>query len=139
MNTAQDIYDMWSNSMRDVRSNYHLTLGELIDCLTTAEPEGLVVFDTGGFVGNENSYRGYYSDLAFDESDEEKTVGELLKRCESAIGQTYEGYKGGDYIMNDNTPLWFSNWGHVSNIAIMNAEISVGGNDVILTTKHISK
>ena len=82
-----------------------------------------------------SSYRGYYSDLAFEPDGEEITVGEFLKVCENALDTTYEGYKGGDFLMGSNTPLWISSYGEVSSIAIM--DIGVTGEKLILVVKQI--
>lgn len=56
---------------------------------------------------NPHSYRGYYEDLAF-EPKWNMDVGELLGITKSALGQTYEGYKGGDFVMNEHTTCWIS-------------------------------
>ncbi len=54
---------------------------------------------------NPHSYRGYYHDLAF-EVTEDVTVGEMLADARSALGATYQGWKGGDYIMREHTSVW---------------------------------
>ena len=59
---------------------------------------------------NPHSYRGYYEDLAF-EPAENVTVGEMLKCAKEALGQTFSGYKGGDYTMKKYTTVWLANYG----------------------------
>lgn len=54
--------------------------------------------------GNPHSWRGSYDELAFEPVDD-TTVGEMLAEARSAIGQTYDGWKGGDYLMTLNTPV----------------------------------
>lgn len=115
------------------RSNYHLTLGDLIDTLEAADNDLPVVFTDGTSPGTPKSYRGYYSDLAFSDSDETVTVAELLARARKANGKTYTGYKGGDFTMGDTTPLWRAEWGDIG-IAIMG--IALKADEVLLVQKE---
>ena len=80
----------------------HLTLGDLIDRLRQ-EPDQSKRLKVG--FRSPHSYRGYYADLAF-EITEGVTVGEMLAAAESALGSTYQGWKGGDYTMHDYTDTW---------------------------------
>lgn len=54
--------------------------------------------------GNPHSWRGVYSELAFEPVDD-TTVGEMLSEARSAVGQTYTGWKGGDYLMTLDTDV----------------------------------
>lgn len=54
---------------------------------------------------NPHSHRGYYHNLAF-EIAENVTVGEMLSAAQSALGATYQGWKGGDYTMHEYTSVW---------------------------------
>lgn len=57
-----------------------------------------------------HSYRGYYQDLAF-EPKENITIAEMLMAVKGALDKTFEGYKGGDFIMNKYTDCWISHYG----------------------------
>jgi len=57
-----------------------------------------------------HSYRGYYNQLAF-EPEENTTVGAMLDAANSANGETYEGWKGGEYYMHGDTAVWLANRG----------------------------
>ena len=83
-----------------------MTLGELIAALKTEDPDKLLPL---GF-GNPHSYRGYYEQLAF-EPQQDRTVGDMLADAESALGATYQGWKGGDFTMNDYTDVWLAEEG----------------------------
>jgi hypothetical protein len=83
-----------------------MTLGELIALLEARDPEQVVPL---GF-GNPHSYRGYYHELGF-EPVRNVTVGAMLASARSALGSTYEGYKGGEYTMSDHTYCWLAEWG----------------------------
>ena len=131
----QALVDRVGEIGRLARSDYHLCLGALIEKLSKAPSYYLVVFGDGSFPLSVHSYRGYYSDLAFDCSDREITVADFLKIATDALGKTFQGYKGGDFVMSESTPLWASEWGVSSGLAIVAAEI-VGGK-VILLTKQI--
>ena len=60
-----------------------------------------------------NSYRGFYDHLAigFTMSDEPRDLSDLAEECQRAIGQTFHGWKGGDYKMREDTPVWVANYG----------------------------
>lgn len=57
-----------------------------------------------------HSYRGYYDQLAF-EPKRSVTIGSMLKCAQQAIGQTFEGYKGGDYTMGEHTDVYLAEYG----------------------------
>lgn len=97
-----------------------MTLGELIDALERAKPELSVVFDfpwvyPSGF----GSYRGFFNELAlgyvvggyFGSNDYYKNVGELLASAKTADGMEYSGWKGGNFTMTRETPVWVANAG----------------------------
>jgi hypothetical protein len=83
-----------------------MTLGQLIAFLRGVPPETPVPL---GFHGP-HSYRGYYDELAF-QPLENTTAGAMLAAAESALGATYQGYKGGDFTMSEWTDVWLANWG----------------------------
>ena len=64
-------------------------------------------------LGEAHSYRGYYIDLAFAPlyDTEPRTVKEALDAAEDAHGKTFEGYKGGEFTMEGDTPVWYSHYG----------------------------
>lgn len=37
------------------------------------------------------------------------SVKDLLKQAKKAVGMSFEGYKGGGFIMKESTPLWITN------------------------------
>jgi hypothetical protein len=73
-----------------------MRLGELIATLEKADPDMIVPV---GF-DNPHSYRGYYEQLAF-EPAENVSVASMLAAAREALGSTYQGYKGGDYVMDE--------------------------------------
>lgn len=83
-----------------------MTLIELIDFLSKLPYDMKMSFG----LANPHSYRGFYNELAFEPADP-MTVGEILDVLRSAIGETYSGYKGGQYTMTYETPIWMAHWG----------------------------
>lgn len=83
-----------------------MVLEELIETLEKYPPEQKVV---KGF-GYPMSYRGVYAELAFAPVND-TTVGEMLAHAKSALGQTFEGYKGGDFTMHEWTKCNIANYG----------------------------
>ena len=86
-----------------------MSLGSIISRLRREDQQRVVPL---GFK-NPHSYRGYYEDLAF-EPAENVAVAEMLKAAESAVGQTFEGYKGGTFKMNEHTRCWLAYCGACS-------------------------
>lgn len=128
-----------------MRSSIQLTLGELI-----AQIEAAGVYDEDGkpkdvqydfgyiYPTVLDSWRGSYAELALGYSENypnENRVNaeQLLKDCKEAIGKTFEGYKGGDYVMDANTPVWVANYGDSSETGIVGI-LDKGYKLVILTS-----
>ncbi|MER7135333.1 hypothetical protein ABT358_02170 [Streptomyces sp. NPDC000341] len=80
-----------------------MTLDELLTALGKANPD-LVL--PNGF-NSPHSYRGYYDELAFEPASN-VTVGSMISAAWSAHGETYTGYKGGEYTMGRHTECWLA-------------------------------
>ena len=106
INPIQAMVNGMSADWQKQRSETQMTLGKLIKQLETM-PKELMVKGLGEL----DSYRGYYSDLAFQPSKDEIAVEHLLGLCREAMGKIYQGYKGGDYLMGETTPLWVAPYG----------------------------
>ncbi len=121
----------------DTRSDYHLTLGQMIERLANVPTNLPVTFDFNGISPDVfDSYRDYYDDLALDYDERQsKTVETLLAQCRLALGSTFEGYKGGDYVMDKDTPLWAAHYGRSNGRAIMG--LSILDDRVVILTKEI--
>ena len=102
----QDLFDGLSARMQRERSKTQMTLGGMISALE-AMPADTEVYG----LYSPHSYRGYYSDLAFESKTEKVSAGNLLAECKTAMGKVFEGYKGGDYVMGALTPVWIANHG----------------------------
>jgi hypothetical protein len=128
------LIDTMSDAMRRGRTNYHLTLGELISKLKDSKKVLPVVFSDGGAPVEGNSYRGYYSDFSF-ERGESATAGGLQAYLEDEVlDKTFEGYKGGDFTMGEDTPLWVAPYGSTG-LAIVDYKDE--GHRVVLVTKDV--
>ena len=88
------------------RAKSQMTLGGLIDTLKELNPNMEVMG-----LEEPHSYRGYYQDLAFELSVSNMKVSEMLNMCQECMGEVFEGYKGGDFQMGRNTPIWVANYG----------------------------
>lgn len=82
-------------------------LEDLIEELEKADP-AMILPD--GF-GSPGCYRGYYAELAFD-PECDVTVGSMLEHAKSAMGTTYQGYKGGDYKMGKYSVVHIAEYGN---------------------------
>ena len=83
-----------------------MTLGKLIDALSALPGDRKI-----SGVGGPDSYRGYYRDLAFEPDESERTVAEVLQECSDCMGREFTGYKGGEFLMGERTPVWIAEYG----------------------------
>lgn len=106
MNKMQASIDGMNIQQQNDRSESQMTLGDMIKALESlpdvAKIEGL---------GDFNSYRGYYCDLAFEPQEGKRLVIDILKQCRSAMGVPFMGFKGGEFVMGAQTPLWLADYG----------------------------
>ena len=134
---VQGLMDVINESSRETRGNYHLTLGELVAFLdrTEVDDNTPVIFDNQMHPGAEDSYRGYYSDLAFAPVYSLVTFAVFRDQCKHALDCSYEGYKGGTFKMDRLTPLWCADHGDSTGLAIMGVALDRGF--IVLSTKLI--
>ena len=133
----QKLVDTMGDASRNTRSDYHLTLGGLIEALEKFSPDVVVVCGDvpTDHPGDAMSYRGYYSDLAFEPVNTPVTCGELLQECKRVAGETLQGYKGGDFLMGADTPLWIAEYGGSGGRAVVGISASEGR--AVLAIKQI--
>lgn len=134
LNDMQWLLNAVSDLARRDRSHYHLTLGGLIDALKPVPADRRVVFDRGSQPGALQSYRGYYADLAFERCPEPVRAASLLAVCQAALGHTFTGYKGGDFVMGPDTPLWLAAYGECGPAIV---GVTVTDTHVVLVTKDM--
>ena len=136
----QAMFDKMVNDAREktFAESSQLTLGEIIskvesiidfrtknqDPPGTAE-EPIVYFD---FVNTYptclDSWRGAYKELAFDfchghGKEKPMPISEFLRVLKDTIGQTFTGYKGGDFTMDESTPVWVANYGESGDTGVL--------------------
>lgn len=58
--------------------------------------------------------------------EEYQTIADVLADCQSALGACFEGYKGGDFWMTAQTPLWVSGYGMASGEKLMALSVEDG-------------
>ena len=99
----QQVVNSINESNKRTRAKYHLTLGAFIEQLEAMWADSVVP------VTNPHSYRGYYTDLAFEPG--ESTVSALLEQSKEVLNTCLTGYKGGEFMMGPDTPLWVADYG----------------------------
>lgn len=102
----QAMVDGMSAAWQKERSATQMTLGKMISAL-----EAMITDKQVQRLGHLHSYRGYYSDLAFEVKPGTMNAQDLTGLCREAMGKVYEGYKGGDYMMGESTPMWIAEYG----------------------------
>lgn len=118
-----------------------LNLGEITDALAALPPtmrafvmvEGTLLSPDGV-----ESYRGNCHDLAIEpvNASYERTVCDLLGCLVAANGQTYEGYKGGDYLMHRETAVVVSHYSLCSQEYVTGVEVRDGA--AVVVTEKVS-
>jgi hypothetical protein len=97
-----------------------MKLNDLIDALTEVDPKTEIVFDDGAVPTAFDSWRGIYAELALGYEHQGRCLaGDLCKAAEKAVGKTFEGYKGGEFVMSAETPVWRDNYGEYTCTGIM--------------------
>jgi hypothetical protein len=80
-----------------------MELGDLIEALAAEDPAKVCPY---GFA-EPHSWRGDYADLAFSPA-RNVTVGSMLAHARSAVGSTYHGWKGGEYLMDVDSDCYLA-------------------------------
>lgn len=86
----------------------HLTLGQLITMLETYDGDELERLPVG--IGRPHSYRGEYSQVAF-EPTKDVPVLDMLATARAALGARFTGYKGGEFVMHSDTLCYLTRYG----------------------------
>lgn len=127
-----------------------MTIGGLIRALRAAEcdTDATLQWDfltMGVYPGG--SYRGFYDQYALEygplnpsDPREQKqrlaTPADLARHLEGAIGQWYTGWKGGEYMMLDETPVWVGNPGESHDMGVVGVRV-VAPYLVVLETRFV--
>lgn len=85
-----------------------MKLGEVIQRL--AAENGDLVLPYG--IEHPHSYRGYYERLAFElDREQPSTIDDWLALLRSVDGRTFQGWKGGEYVMGLDSLVYIANEG----------------------------
>jgi hypothetical protein len=119
------------------------------------DEEPTIIFDFGSALPTGlSSYRGYYAQLAINYSfngygnmvgyhkqdgstfePKPPTLSEFLAMLKEADGKEYIGWKGGEFVMRKNTPLWVANDGDCDDTAVVGV-FNKGWGVILLTQFH---
>lgn len=125
-----------------------LTVGELVaklEPIVAKQPEIIKKYDHEASVKFDfeyikptyyDSWRGVYAELAlgFSIEGDDVSVTKFLEMTKAVIGKEFTGYKGGEFVMSKNTPIWVANYGNSGQtglVDVIDEEYSV-----ILVTKY---
>jgi len=130
----QQFVDSINKITKDTRSSYHITLGQLIDGLKKYGPDTTVQFINGAYPGSPHSYRGHYSDLALEPNEQPIKVPQLIDQLEKVLNTELTGYKGGEFLMDTDVPMWCAEYGNCGKAIVGVEEID---SMATLITKNI--
>jgi len=109
----------------------NVELGNMIRRLESVpNPETCVVrFDFGRVIPDGiDSWRGIYAELAVGYKiaapSEQLTVKDFLEVLRGANGETFQGYKGGDFTMDEYTEVHVDNYGEYTDTHIVGIALS---------------
>lgn len=126
----QTMFDQASESMRNdsLKNSPQWTIGELIVGLEAVDKALPVKFSDGTLPDELTSWRGSYREIAFTYLSDgiPPTVEKVLTQLKESIGKTYEGYKGGDFVMGRRTPIWVAEWGTSGDTGVVGVEVANG-------------
>lgn len=112
------------NEKSKIESGKEYNLGNLIEDLKPYKNDFLKVeFDDGSIPDDFDSWRGSYCELALGYTNNgEIDSATLSRKAYNANGAMYEGYKGGEFTMDLNTPIHQDNYGEYGNRKIIGIE-----------------
>ncbi len=89
-----------------------LTLGELILNLEAiGDKSKPLALDFGAFPEKVGSWRGIYAELSIRYGANPTSVSYFLENLKDAVGKEFTGWKGGEFTMSRQTPMWVANSG----------------------------
>lgn len=108
-----------------------MRLGALIEALEAVPGTLPIEYADGRKVAGFASYLGYYNNLTLmPEGEFERTqlvtVADVLDAARAARGATFTGYKGGDFTMDVQTPVWADGYGDASGTGISGVDVHDG-------------
>lgn len=124
-----------------------MTLGELVARLENAQlkgakkvaidgPDDLLGDGEEKHPGHVDSYRGVYAHLAIEPTSTPCEIEDLIARLREADGKTFTGYKGGNFTMNRNTPIWVSRRGEASEYAVVDVVFGDYGSTAFIKVEY---
>ena len=84
-----------------------MNLGEYIKILEKCENKNRVIKKG---LGDPDSWRGSYNELAFD-IVENITIQQMIDCAKNCIGMQFTGYKGGEFVFDENTSINIDSYG----------------------------
>jgi hypothetical protein len=106
----QGIVDAMNKSSKESSAKEY-NLGIFIKELKELDKEKEIILEEGVYPECLDSWRGSYCELALEYGDKKISVGELLDKAKKALDSTMTGYKGGDFVMDEKTPIHIANYG----------------------------
>lgn len=97
-----------------IKTLNQITLGEFLKQLQSYPKDKPVAYCEHIYPRDFYSYRGFYEDISIGFSGYLITVGELITSIEGdVLGESFHGYKGGNYEASKETALWAAEYGEL--------------------------
>lgn len=82
------------------------TIGSLIEYLDTRDE-----FTIQGILSYPDSYRGYYAHVALEPGKYAVSSKTFSAELKARLGETMQGYKGGDFVIQEDCRVFVAGWG----------------------------
>lgn len=111
--TLQNIID----SLRQIKHYKPLVLenayseGKWYNDITLVDIQEYEIDPHRAGVGVLDSWRGDYRQFALAPKSEVKTVIDTIMNLDQSINNTFQGYKGGDFVATPDVDIWVAGWG----------------------------
>ena len=110
----QKLVDVVNKTSKETSAREY-NLGRFIKDLEKLDQEKLIYVEEGLGCDGLASWRGSYCELALEhEAGKKSNVKEVLENAKKILDSTLTGYKGGDFLMDKNTPIHIANYGENS-------------------------
>lgn len=115
MDAMQVIINL-TNEKNKYKSGAEYNIGRLVEDLNRCDQEKQIWIncpDSTEYVYpySFDSWRGRYCELSTSFCHSSIKVAQFLELAKSVIGQTFRGYKGGDFLMDKYTPIHIARYG----------------------------
>lgn len=127
------IYDIIDGYGQTEDTTTFFTLRDLMDILENYKEKNVKFVGTEKSIGELISWRGSYDIPCLTPINEVKSAADILQMLKENVNTFMYGYKGGEYMMHENSEFYISSYG--MNYCYKMCGWEIENNDFIILTK----